>query len=154
MNFKFLMLVLPLSVIMQLATVKQAAAQDSAAKPAKQKKQEKLKELPDPLSIGWRKNLAIADKLFEQGSIYNGLHYYEAAVTKNPSKTFIYHYLADGNRVLRDYKTANKYYKVLVDMDTAKHADLPDLFFYALTDKYIGNFEKAKLEFELFDRYA
>lgn len=135
------------------STAKAAVDTAKGMKAHKTPKPEKLKELPDPASISWKKNLAIAQKLDEQGSIYNALKYYEGAVNKNPTKTDIYHSLADGNFKLRDYKSANKYYKMLVDLDSAKHQDFVDMYYYALTDKYMGNYEKAKLNFELLNRY-
>ena len=156
MKLKFLFFAVPF-VAFQLATsITASAQQDTTAKAAKvhrTPKPEKLKELPDPQTISWKKNLAIAQKLDGQGSIYNALRYYEGALAKNPSKTDIYHNLADGNFKLRDYKSANKYYKLLVDLDSAKHQDFVSMYYYALTDKYIGNYEKAKLNFELLSRY-
>ncbi len=120
-------------------------------KAPKPKKLEKLKELPDPLSVSWKKDKMFGDKLFEQGSLYNGLHYYEAAIAKNPKETNLYQQMADGNFMLRDYRSANKYYKMLVDMDTAKHSNWMALYKLALTEKFIGNYEKAKLLFEQFN---
>ena len=119
-------------------------------KAVKPKKLEKLKELPDPQSVNWRKDKMFGDKLFEQGSLYNGLHYYEAAVAKNPKETNLYQQLADGNFLLRDYRSANKYYKLIVDMDSAKHDNWLAFYKYALTEKMLGNYEKAKLLFEQF----
>ena len=134
-------------------TTKVKQAVDSVkAKVQKPKKLEKLKELPDPQSVGWKKDKMFGDKLFAQGSLYNGLHYYEAAIAKNPKQTGLYQQMADGNFTLRDYRTANKYYKMLVDMDTAKHLNWLALYKYALTEKFLGNYEKAKLLFEQFNQ--
>jgi hypothetical protein len=47
------------------------------------KQQDKLKELPEPDKISWSQNKKFGDQLFAIGSIYNGLHYYEAALIKN-----------------------------------------------------------------------
>ena len=162
MKLKFLLFVVTL-LALQLTSVNELKAQtvdstkvaqvvDSVkVKVAKPKKLEKLKELPEPLSVGWKKDKMFGDKLFAQGSIYNGLHYYEAAVAKNPKQTGLYQQMADGNFMLRDYRTANKYYKMLVDMDTAKHANWMALYKYALTEKFLANYEKAKLLFEQFN---
>ena len=163
MKLKFLLSVVAL-FFLQLASVNQIKAQaidstkvsqavDSVkAKAPKPKKLEKLKELPDPLAVGWKKDKMFGDKLFAQGSLYNGLHYYEAAIAKNPKQTNLYQQMADGNFMLRDYKAANRYYKLMVDMDTAKHANWPALYKYALTEKMLGNYEKAKLLFEQFNQ--
>lgn len=118
------------------------------------KPQEKLKELPEPDKISWSQNKKFGDQLFAIGSIYNGLHYYEAALIKNSKATYLNQPLADGNFALRDYKTANIYYKNLVDQDTAKHQNLYALYRLALTYKYLGNYEKAKLTFEQFAQLA
>lgn len=162
MKLKFLLFVVTL-LALQLTSVNELKAQTADStkvaqvvdsvkvKVAKPKKLEKLKELPEPLSVGWKKDKMFGDKLFAQGSIYNGLHYYEAAVAKNPKQTGLYQQMADGNFMLRDYRTANKYYKMLVDMDTAKHANWMALYKYALTEKFLANYEKAKLLFEQFN---
>ena len=71
-------------------------------KAPKPKKLEKLKELPDPQNAGWKTDKNFGDKLFAQGSLYNGLHYYEVALAKNPKETGLYQQLADGNFTLRD----------------------------------------------------
>ncbi len=115
---------------------------------------EKLRELPDPKAIGWRKNKKLGDKLFAMGGTYNGLRYYEEALAKKPKKTFINQKLADGNFALRDYASANKYYKILADLDSVKLKNLPALYQYALTEKYLGRYENAKVGFEKFNRLA
>jgi tetratricopeptide (TPR) repeat protein len=151
MKLKFLLFVVTL-LALQLTSVNELKAQTADStkvtqaadsvkvKVAKPKKLEKLKELPDPLSVGWKKDKMFGDKLFEQGSLYNGLHYYEAAIAKNPKETNLYQQLADGNFMLRDYRSANRYYKMLVDMDTAKHTNWMALYKYALTEKFLGNY--------------
>lgn len=108
----------------------------------------KLKELPEPATLSWQKCVQLGDKLFEKGSIYNGLTYYTEAVTKNPSKTDLYFPIADGNFTLRDYKSANKYYKLLAELDGDKVTNYDAWFQYALTSKYIGSYEEAKTVFQ------
>lgn len=114
----------------------------------------KYKELPDPKTIGWKRNRKLGDLLMEKGSVYNAIHYYEAAVNKKSNKIFLYQRLADANFVLRDYRFANKYYKVVVDMDSVKHKNLFALYQAALTDKYLGNYEQAKATFSKFNKLA
>ncbi|MDB5282443.1 MAG: hypothetical protein JWO06_1518, partial [Bacteroidota bacterium] len=116
------------------------------------KTDDKLKEIPEPQTLSWQKNKSWGDKLFDQGRIFNGLRYYEEAVNKNPQANYLFQKMADGYFALRNYWAANKYYKMLVEMDTAKHNNYYAQYQYALTDKYIGNYEKAKLGFELFNR--
>ena len=113
MKLKFLLSVATV-LFFQLAFTNQlkASAADSTkvsqavdsvkVKAPKPKKLEKLKELPDPNAVGWKKDKMFGDKLFAQGSLYNGLHYYEAAIAKNPKETALYQQMADGNFLLRD----------------------------------------------------
>lgn len=114
----------------------------------------KLKELPDPKNIGWRKDRRLGDKLMEKGSVYNAIRYYSEAVNKKSNKIFLYQRLADANFVLRDYRFANKYYKVVVDMDSAKHKMLMSVYQYALTEKYLGQYEEAKVWFSKFNKLS
>ncbi|HRG90527.1 MAG TPA: OmpA family protein, partial [Chitinophagales bacterium] len=115
---------------------------------------EKVKELPAPGTGGFGRNKRLGKKLFQRGSISNGLRYYEAALSKKPKKTFINQPLADGYFLMRDYTAANKYYKALVDMDSEKHKNLFALYQYALTEKYLGNYDVAKENFNKFNRLA
>lgn len=115
---------------------------------------ETLKELPDPQTNRFGKNKRLGKQLFEKGSIYNGLKYYEAALNKKPKKTFLNQPLADGNFAVRDFKTANSYYKALVALDSVKHKNLFALYQLALTDKLLGNYELAKQNFSLFNQLA
>lgn len=115
---------------------------------------EKTKELPEPGSGGFGRNKRLGKRLFKRGSISNGLRYYEAALTKKPKKTFINQPLADGYFLMRDYTAANKYYKTLVAIDSVKHKNLFALYQYALTEKYLGNYEVAKENFNNFNRLA
>jgi outer membrane protein OmpA-like peptidoglycan-associated protein/tetratricopeptide (TPR) repeat protein len=154
MKVKFLFSAALVAALQFNSYAQMAATDAKPRKNLKPRKEEKLKELPDPKTVSWQKDKAIADKLFAQGSIYNGLQYYQEALAKNPSKTIFIQQIADGNYALRDYKTAAKYYKMIVDADTAKHSNLPALFRYALCEKKISNYEESKLQFELFNRYA
>jgi outer membrane protein OmpA-like peptidoglycan-associated protein len=108
----------------------------------------KLKELPEPATLSWQKCVQLGDKLFEKGSIYNGLNYYIEAVNKNPKRTDLYMTIADGNFNLRDYKSANKYYKLLTELDGDKVTNYNAWFQYALTAKYIASYEEAKTVFQ------
>jgi tetratricopeptide (TPR) repeat protein len=112
----------------------------------------KMKELPSPQSISWRKNKKLGDKLTAKGSIYNSLNYYAEALAKKPKKTFLNQKLADGHFLLRNYAAANGYYKTLSDLDSVKHKNPVALYQYALTEKYLGRYAEAKAAFEKFNR--
>lgn len=114
----------------------------------------KLKELPDPNKVGWRRGKRLGDKLTSYGSIYNALKYYEAAVSRKPTKQKLYQRAADANFALRDYASADKYYKILTDMDSVKHKNLYAVFQYALTEKYLGKYENSKAIFQKFNKLA
>ncbi len=153
--------IFPIAVLLFLFQVTTLSAVYGQEKTEAQKKandnlkpQEKLKELPKPEDISWAQNKKLGDQLFAIGSIYNGIHYYEAALVKNPKAIYLNQPLADGNFALRDYKTANKYYQSLVELDNEKHENLYALYQLALTNKYLGNYEKAKLTFEQFNQFA
>ncbi len=153
-----------LVALLMLSVSEKAAAQtkeelnelknSTPAKAETTKKEEKVKELPDPQKISWRKNKKIADKLIQRGSIYKALSYYESAISQKPKKTFLNQNIADGNFRIRDYRTANRYYKTLVDLDSVKHKNLNSLYQYALTDKYLGNYEQSKASFSKFIKLA
>ena len=122
MKLKFLLSVVAL-FFLQLASVNQIKAQaidstkvsqavDSVkAKAPKPKKLEKLKELPDPLAVGWKKDKMFGDKLFAQGSLYNGLHYYEAAIAKNPKNATLLEHYGDILIELGDKSKAVEYWR-------------------------------------------
>jgi OOP family OmpA-OmpF porin len=112
----------------------------------------KMKELPSPQSISWRKNKKLGDKLTAKGSIYNSLNYYAEALAKKPKKTFLNQKLADGHFLLRNYAAANGYYKTISDLDSIKHKNPVALYQYALTEKYLGRYAEAKAAFEKFNR--
>lgn len=138
-------------IVLISAYINHLRAQDTIV-PVPVKPKSNIKEAPDPKTLTWQKNLSLADKFFEIGSTYNAVKYYEEALNQNPEKTFINIRLADGYYALRDYKSANKYYKVLVDMDRQKKEDLSSWYYYALTEKLIGNYAKAKQSFEQFNQ--
>jgi len=114
----------------------------------------KLKELPDPQKLSWKKAMKLGDKLSAYGSTYNAIKYYEAAAAKKEGNEKIYQSLADNYFLVRDYNHANKYYKLLVDMDKDKHKNVYSLYQLALTQKYLGNYEDAKASFAKFSNYS
>lgn len=122
--------------------------------PSVNRSSEALKELPEPEKIGWRKNRKLGDKLYNMGSIYNAVAYYTAAAKKKPTKPFLYQKAADGFFVLRDYVSANANYKKLMELDADKNKYPVAIYQYALTEKYMGNYEVAKTFFEKFKQTA
>lgn len=111
---------------------------------------EKLKELPSPASISWKKNRKLGDRLIQMGSTYNALNYYRESIHKKPTKTFLHQKLADAYFTVRDYKNATSHYKSLMDADSIKLKNPSAIYQYALTQKYLGNYETATVFFNRF----
>ena len=103
---------------------------------------EKLKRL-NP-----KKKLKIANALAEKGSYYNALMYYQEVYDKKKDNVCAVYKLAKLNAELRDYQAAEKWYKTLYDMDTAKYVRAK--YFQALMQKYNGKCEEAKGNFKSF----
>lgn len=122
--------------------------------PSVNRSSEIVKELPEPEKIGWRKNRKLGDKLYGMGSVYNAVVYYTEAAKKKPTKPFLFQKAADGFFMLRDYGSANAYYKKLMELDTEKNKYPMAIYQYALTEKYMGNYEVAKTFFEKFKQTA
>ncbi|MFN8309560.1 MAG: OmpA family protein [Chitinophagales bacterium] len=109
---------------------------------------------PDPNSISWRKNRKLAKKLLKKGSYFNAVNYLEAGAAKKPKKAYFPQTLSQTELQLRDYKSANKWYKLLVDQDSVKHKHPEYIFQYALTQKYLGQYEDAKVNFAMYRKLA
>ncbi len=99
-----------------------------------------------------RKTKRMAKKLFKKGSYYNSLEYWEDYYEKKPEKSATLEKVAELNFMLRDYKMAEKWYKALMEADSA---DYPKArYWYALMLKYNGKYDESKEQFSIFiDRY-
>lgn len=107
---------------------------------------------PDKLS--WRKNRKLAKKSLKKGSLETATAYLEAGAAKKPKKTYFATTLAPTELTLRDYTAANKWYKTLVDKDSVKHKKPEYLFQYAMTQKYLGQYEEAEKNFKKYTKLA
>ncbi|MBS1594192.1 MAG: OmpA family protein [Bacteroidetes bacterium] len=108
----------------------------------------------DPASLSWRKNKRTAKKLIKKGKIEAAVPYLEAGAGKKPKKVYFAENLSKIEYSLRDYVAANKWYKVLVDKDSAKHKKPAYIFEYARTQKNLGQYEDAKANFAKFKKLA
>ena len=106
-----------------------------------------VKKATDIGTLGWRKDKKISKKLLKKGSTAAAIPYLEAGVAKKPKKKYFPQNLAPSELAVRDYKSSNKWYKVLVDRDSVKHKKPAYLFQYALTQKYLGQYEAAMATF-------
>gem|GEM_PF-1204698 len=126
------------------------SAQTTAATPAAKK----ATDPNSPNALSWRKNKKSAKKLLKQGKTEQAIPYLEAGIMKKPKKKYFAPKLAPAELEVRDYKSANKWYKVLVDKDSVKHKTTANLFQYALTQKYLGQYEVAAATFAKFKKGA
>ncbi len=112
------------------------------------------KKSTDPNSLSWRKNKKTAKKLLKKGKTETAIPYLEAGVQKKPKKAYFAKQLAPADLAVRDYKSSNKWYKVLVDKDSLKHKKPAYIFEYALTQKYLGQYEDAMVTFAKYKKIA
>jgi OOP family OmpA-OmpF porin len=113
-----------------------------------------IKKNTGPNSLSWRKNKKTAKKLLKKGEAENAIPYLEAGEQKKPKKAYFAKNLAPAELAVRNYKEANKWYKALVDKDSVKHKKVNYLFEYALTQKYLGQYEEASATFARYKKLA
>lgn len=103
-------------------------------------------------NLGPKKKLKIANALYEKGSYINALMYYNEVYNEKPDNACVVSRLAKLNYLVRDYKNAEKWYKVFYELDTEKYSKAK--YMYALMQKYNGKCEEAKTNFQAFiDEY-
>jgi len=100
-----------------------------------------LKNVEKYPKIKWRKKLKIARLKIQEGSYYNAAQYLEDAYKAKPDKIDIAHLLGEVNRYLRDYESAEKYYKVVIAKDP--EAFVNDQFYLGQMQKMNGHYEDA-----------
>lgn len=93
-----------------------------------------------------KKKKKLADQLMKDGSYYNAVEYYEDVLKQNPNNLNVIHNLAELNRSLRDYKSAEKYYKLELDKDPKKWPN--DKYWLGQMQKMNGKYDDAKKSFE------
>jgi OOP family OmpA-OmpF porin len=106
-----------------------------------------IKKPSDPNSLSWRKNKRKAKKLLKKGDNEAAAPYLAAGAQKKPSKVYFAENLGRVDLLLRDYKGANQWYGGLVGKDSLKHKKPAYIFQYALTQKYLGQYEAAMANF-------
>lgn len=107
---------------------------------------------PDPKALSWKKNKKQGDKLAKGGGLAAALPYYKEALTLKPKKTTLNQNIADAALSIRDYGTANTYYKALVDLDEKKHKKPANIYMYAQTLKNTGKYAEAIAAFNQFKK--
>jgi len=99
----------------------------------------------------WRKKVKMAAQKMNQGdyqSYYNAGQYLQDAYDQKPDKIRIAHLLATVKHNLRDYQAAEKYYKVVVDINPNTYAN--DRFYLGQMQKMNGKYEEAKITLSAF----
>ena len=89
-----------------------------------------------------RKKKKIAEELVKEGSYYNAAEYYEDLLKDKPNDIKIVHQLATLNMALRDYKAAEKYFKLELDKDATKWPN--DKYYLGQMLKMNGKYDEAK----------
>ena len=93
-----------------------------------------------------KKKKKLADQLEKEGSYYNAVEYYEDFLKDKPDNLFVMHRLAELNRYLRDYKSAEKYYRLEMDKEPKKYPN--DRYWLAQVQKMNGKYDDAKKNFQ------
>ena len=92
------------------------------------------------------KKKKLGNQLMQQGSYYNAAEYFEDVLKDKPDNIKVIHNLALINESLRDYKTAEKYYKLELDKDPKKWPN--DRFYLGQVQKMNGKYDDAKKSFQ------
>ena len=96
--------------------------------------------------VKWRKKLKLAKQKIADGSYISAAQYLEDAYKDKPSKVIIPHLLGEVNRFLRDYESAEKYYKAAITKDSV--AFPTDKFYLGVMQKMNGKYADAKSTLE------
>jgi outer membrane protein OmpA-like peptidoglycan-associated protein len=88
------------------------------------------------------KKKKLADQEVKNGNYYVAIEYYEDVLKDKPDNLKLVHQIAELNRALRDYKAAEKYYKIELDKDANKWPN--DKFYLANMLKMNGKYDEAK----------
>lgn len=97
-----------------------------------------------------RKKYKLAKGLFNKGSLYNSLTYYDEVYAKKPKKVQALERSAYINYILRDYKKSEDLYNQLLEHEKGLKKYPNTRYQYALQMKYNGKYEEAKVAFEAF----
>jgi len=108
---------------------------------------------PNPsTALSWKEDKHAAKILLNKGRTEAAIPYLEAGAKLKPNKKYFTLKLASAYLELRDYTSSNKWYKVLIDRDSTKDMVTANLFKYALTQKYLGQYEQSIVNFTKFKK--
>ncbi|MBA3648353.1 MAG: OmpA family protein [Chitinophagales bacterium] len=89
-----------------------------------------------------------ADYLFNLGSYYNAVDYYQVMLKKTPDAEYPNYQMGMSELYLRDYAQAENYFKKLVDANAVNYPLAK--YYYGLALKYNGKYDLAKTAFDDF----
>ncbi|MEI7802491.1 MAG: OmpA family protein [Bacteroidota bacterium] len=101
-------------------------------------------------NLNAKQSLKMADYLFNMGSYFNAISYYERVYEKQANNAYAVNQIAQSQMLLRDYKEAEKWYKVLQDLNVDTYPDAG--YYYALCLKYNSKYSEAKAAFGKFEK--
>lgn len=93
-----------------------------------------------------RKAIKLADYLYSIGSYFNAIEYYKMVYEKEDKNAYAVDRIASSEFNLRDYKEAEKWYKILVDLNNPEYPMAN--FRYATALKMNAKYPQAKTEFD------
>lgn len=125
-----------LAAVLLFSLVLGVQAQESDTK---DKDRKDVRKYPN-LKPGKKKKLAA--QLVKDGSYYSAVEYYEDVLKDKPEDIKTIHIVAELNQALRDYKAAEKYYKLELDKDGNKWPN--DKYFLGQMLKMNGKYDEAK----------
>lgn len=99
-----------------------------------------------------KRKLKTANMLYDKGSYVNALMYYKEVYEENENNACVISRLAKCNYLVRDYKEAEKWYKLFYELDTEKFSKAH--YMQAYMQKLNGKCDEAKTNFQAFiDEY-
>ncbi len=101
-------------------------------------------------NLNAKQSLKMADYLFNMGSYFNAVSYYEKVYEKQSNNAYAVNQIAQAQMLLRDYKEAEKWFKVLQDLNVDTYPEAG--YYYALCLKYNGKYPAAKAAFNKFEK--
>mgnify|MGYP006273154707 FL=1 len=95
-----------------------------------------------------KKKLRLADDLYERGSYYNAVDYYQEVAEKKENNSRITYQLAESYRKMRDYQAAAKWYSKTLDLN--ENAWPEARYYYGEMLRSDGSFDVAATELDDF----
>ncbi len=101
-------------------------------------------------NLNAKQSLKMADYLYNIGSYFNAISYYEKVYEKQSNNAYAVNQIAQAQMLLRDYKESEKWFKVLQDLNVDTYPEAG--YYYALCLKYNTKYSEAKVAFNKFDK--